>query len=312
MKDLRNVIIILALFSLSGCAATMGVKMKQDVSANATEKVDSKYTGPRRRVGVVAFENKTAYGQNRLGQAASDILITELVKTGKFIVVDRDKMEKLMEEQKLGLTGAIDPNTAAQMGKILGLNAIVTGAISNFGTRTTGSDYLVTQTKRQEASCTVDIRVVDAETGQILLADSGKGVSKVGSGSFLGLGTKGGYAESIEGDALRAAVSQLIVNITSQINKKPWSCRIAQVSNDKVYLSAGTESGLQIGQKLKVFSQGSEIKDPDSGLVIGHEEEEIGQVEIASHAGEKLSIANVVKGRTPQKGYICRLVEEPK
>ncbi len=294
---------------MAGCAAQTSVKMKQDVSANVTEKTESKYTGPRRRVGVVDFENKTAYGQGRLGQAASDILLTELVKTGKFIVVEREKMAKLMDEQKLGLTGAVDSNTAAQLGKVLGLNAIVTGAISNFGTRTTGSDYLVTQSKRQEATCTVDIRVVDAETGQILLADSGKGVSKVSSGGFLGMGTQGGYAESIEGDALRAAISQLIENITSQINKKPWSCRIPQVSPGKIYLSAGTESGLEVGQKLKVFSQGAEIKDPDSGIVLGREEEEIGQVEVASHAGEKLSLAKLVKGRSPQKGDLCRLVE---
>ena len=200
MNRLKGIVLSMGLLFLSGCAGTMGVKMKQDVSANVTEKVESKYTGPKRRVGVIDFENKTAYGQTRLGQAASDILITELVKTGKFIVVEREKVNKLLEEQKLGLTGAIDPNTAAQMGKVLGLNAIVTGAISNFGVRTTGSDYLITQTKRQEATCTIDVRVVDAETGQILFADSGKGVSKVGSGSFLGLGTRGGDAGRIEGD----------------------------------------------------------------------------------------------------------------
>ncbi|OGR81680.1 MAG: hypothetical protein A2636_03920, partial [Elusimicrobia bacterium RIFCSPHIGHO2_01_FULL_64_10] len=211
-----NLLFISAL--LGGCAAGTSVKMKQDVSANVTKKVESKYTGPKRRVGVVDFENKSAYGQSRLGQAASDILITELVKTGKFIVVERDKVNKILEEQKLGLTGAIDSNTAAQMGRILGLNAIITGAISNFGVRTTGSDYLIAQSKRQEATCTVDIRAVDAETGQILLADSGKGVSKVSSGGFLGMGTQGSYAESIEGDSLRAAISQLIENITSQIN----------------------------------------------------------------------------------------------
>ena len=70
---------------MPACAAKTSVKMKQDVSANVTEKVESKYTGPKRRVGVVDFENKTAYGQSRLGQAASDILITQLVKPAKFI-----------------------------------------------------------------------------------------------------------------------------------------------------------------------------------------------------------------------------------
>ncbi|MBI2915281.1 MAG: hypothetical protein HYY07_00305, partial [Elusimicrobia bacterium] len=291
---------------LGGCAARMGVKMKQDVSANVTEKVESKYTGPKRRVGVVDFENKTAYGQSRLGQAASDILITELVKTGKFIVVEREKVNKLLEEQKLGLTGAIDANTAAQMGKILGLNAIVTGAISNFGVRTTGSDYLITQSKRQEAACTVDIRVVDAETGQILHADSGKGVAKVASGSFLGLGTQGGYAESIEGDSLRAAVSQLIVYFTSQINKKPWSCRVADVEGTTVYLDAGMESGLESGQKLQAFKLGREIRSPRTGIVIGRTEEKLGELVIDSFFGENGSKAFVKSGRSPSPGDLCR------
>lgn len=309
MKLLKGIALSMGLLVLTGCAATMGVKMKQDVSANVTEKVESKYTGPKRRVGVIDFENKTAYGQTRLGQAASDILITELVKTGKFIVVEREKVNKLLEEQKLGLTGAIDPNTAAQMGKVLGLNAIVTGAISNFGVRTTGSDYLITQTKRQEATCTIDVRVVDAETGQILFADSGKGVSKVGSGSFLGLGTRGGYAESIEGDALRAAVSQMTINITSQINKKPWSCRVADVEGSTVYLDAGMDSGLEVGQKLAAFKLGREIKSPQTGLVIGRTEEKLGEIVIDSFFGENGSKGVVKTGRSPGPGDLCRMAQ---
>src|SRR6185295_6975736 len=112
----------------SGCAASQKTTMQQAVSSNVTQHAESQYTGPKRRVGIVDFENKTAYG-TRLGSSASDILVTELVKSGKFIVVERDKMAKLMEEQKLGMTGAIDPKTAASVGKIMGLNAIVTGSI---------------------------------------------------------------------------------------------------------------------------------------------------------------------------------------
>ena len=153
------------------------------------------------------------------------------------------------------------------------------------------------------------MRVVDAETGQILLADYGKGLSKVSSGGFLGMGTKGGYAESIEGDSLRAAVSQLIENITSQINKKPWSCRVAQVSSGKIYLNAGLEAGLEAGQKLSVFSLGAEIKGAESGLVIGQEEEELGEREISSFFGENGSIGRMLRGRTPKTGDLCRLRE---
>src|SRR3984893_5387421 len=148
-------------------------------------------------------------------------------------------MDKIMAQQKLGMTGAIDPTTAAKVGKILGLNAIVTGAISQFGEETEGSEYLITQSKSQVVKCTVDIRVVDAETGQILYADSGSGLGRKHTGGVFGLGTRAGYDETLEGEALRAAIVKFVNNIVTQIEKKPWSCRVADVDGQSVYLNAG-------------------------------------------------------------------------
>lgn len=306
MKRSHYLIFAAALISLTACSSGHSTRMTQAVSANVTGKTDSRYTGPKRRVGVIDFENKTAYG-GRLGTAATDILITELTKTGKFIVVERDKMDKLMEEQRLGMSGAIDPNTAAKMGKILGLNAIVTGSVSQFGVATTGSDYLLVQTKKQVADATVDIRVVDAETGQVLYADSGEGKSTSSNGQVLGLGTRGGYNETIEGEALRAAISQLVENITSQINKKQWSCRVADVQNGQVYLDAGQESGLQLGQKLTAYHLGREIKSPTTGLVIGFIQDRVGEIEVTDFFGENGAVAKIDSGSSPSPGDLAKL-----
>lgn len=283
--------------------------MEHTTTVQETKKVVSKYTGPKRRIGVVDFENKTAYGQARLGTAASDILLTELAKTGKFIVVERDKMGKLMEEQKLGMSGAIDPNTAAQVGRILGLNAIVTGSVSQFGVKTEGSEYLLAQSKRQVAEATVDIRVVDTETGQILHADSGKGVVKKTASSVLGLGTRTGYDETLEGEALRAAVVKFVDNIISQVNKKPWSCRVADVVGQDVYLNAGQQSGLEDGMKLSCFHLGREIKDPTTGLVIGFAEEPMGTLKIERFFGEDGSVGRMAGASLPSPKDLCRFIE---
>ncbi|MFH1725506.1 MAG: CsgG/HfaB family protein [Elusimicrobiota bacterium] len=310
-----------AVFGLAAAAALAGacaprttVKRKQAISAYETEKVESKYVGPKRRIGVVEFENKSAYGQARLGTAVSDILITELAKSGRFVVVERDKLNKVLDEQKLQASGAIDARTAVEVGKILGLNAIVTGAVSQFGVKTEGSEYGVVQSKRQTAEAVVDIRLVDVETGQVLYADSGKGEARSSKGTFLGLlGTKGGYDETIEGKALRASIAQFTENIVSQVNRKPWSCRIAAVRGELVYLNAGPTMGVEKGLKLDCFHLGKEILDPTTGLMLGHEEVPIGRVRVTGPLGDsgEGSIAALIdsEGTPPSPKDICRLAD---
>ena len=296
---------VMSMVVIAGCAPKTVVKQKQTMTIDKPEGKVS----PKRRVGVVDFQNKTKYGEARLGTSASDILLTELVKSGKFIVVERDKMNKLLEEQKLGMSGAIDPNTAAKMGKILGLNAIVTGSISQFGVENEGSEYLLAQSKKQTAKCTVDIRVVDVETGQVLYADSGSGLASKTARSVVGLGTRAGYDETLEGESLRAAIVKFMNNIVAQVEKKPWSCRVADAEGQSVYLNAGSDSNLPLGTKLTVYRAGRSIKDPTSGMVIGQTEEKIGELKTVRYFGDDGSVAELSSGAMPTAGDIVRVRE---
>ncbi|OGR93357.1 MAG: hypothetical protein A2992_06120 [Elusimicrobia bacterium RIFCSPLOWO2_01_FULL_59_12] len=306
MNHLKCILNLSLVVLIAGCSPSTTVKQKQPM----TQDENKAMAGLKRRIGVVDFQNKTTYGANRLGTSASDILITELAKSNRFIVVERDKLDKLMEEQKLGMSGAIDPGTAAKMGKILGLNAIVTGAISQFGQQTEGSEYLVTQSKNQVVKCAVDIRVVDVETGQVLYADSGAGLARKHTGGVFGLGTRAGYDETLEGEALRAAIVKFVNNIVTQVSKKPWSCRVADVEGQSVYLNAGHNSGLEIGQKLTAFHIGRPIKDPASGLVIGNTETKVGDLKVVRYFGDDGSVADLAGGTMPSAGDLARVKED--
>lgn len=311
---MRKLLLIAAAAVFAGaCAPSKSVKKRQTISVDETEKVTSKHTGPKRRVGVVEFENKSAYGQGRLGGAASDILVTELVKSGKFIVVERDRMAKILEEQKLQGGGLIDSATAVKIGQIMGLEAIVVGSVSQFGVKKEGSDYLITQSKRQVAEVAVDLRLIDVQSGQVILADSGKGAAKTTKASFLGMGTKGGYDETLEGEALRAALVQFVENAASQLNRKAWSCMIADAYGEELYLNAGQDSGVKPGLKLDCYRQGAEIRDPRSNLVIGHREEYIGRAEVERYCGEggDCAVARITKaaGSAAKARDVCRLAK---
>jgi len=227
----------------------------------------------------------------------------------KLVKHERTKLDKIMEEQKLQTTGLVDANTASKIGRILGLDAIVIGSISQFGVKTGGSDYLITQSKQQVAECTVDIRVIEVETGRVLYIDSGKGVAKSSKGSFLGMGTKGGYDETLEGEALRAAIAKFVDNIVDQVNKRPWSCRVAEVDGNTIYLDAGRESNLKLGTRLVIYRLGKEIKSPDTGMVIGRTEEKAGEIEVIDYFGDNGSTAKIISGSNVQRGNLCRLVK---
>ena len=262
--------------------------------------------GPRLRVAVVEFENKTTYG-SRLGTAAADILVTELGKTDRFILIERTKLAKLFEEQKLGMTGAVDADTAARMGRVLGAAAIVTGAVTQFGVQTKGTDMLITESKQQVADAVVDVRVIDVETSQILYAESGEGRAETKTGTFLGLGSSASYNEAMEGNALRAAITSLAANLTVRLSKIPWTCRVADLDGETIYLDAGLRSGLAIGTELDVIRLGAEIKSPATGVVIGRRESRIGKAKIVQHFGEDGSVAMMTEGSRPGRGDLMRM-----
>lgn len=292
---------------LVGCGVSTNVRKEDAISVKQTPQTTAKYKGVKRRVAVVDFSNKTAYGQ-RLGTAASDILITELNKTGDFILIERERLDKIIQEQKLSLTGIIDSRTAASIGNLLGAGAIVTGSITDFGVKTESGGMIITQGKKQTASCTVDIRVVDVSTGRVLFADSGKGIAEKSSGTFLGVGSKSGYDETLEGASLRAAIVKLTENIVSQINTCAWSCNIVEATQDKFYIDAGKASGLETGKYLEVFRPGKEIVSPSTGVVLGREEKKTARVQVIEMFGEDAAVVKVLEGNV-EKGDICRINE---
>ncbi|HDH97346.1 MAG TPA: hypothetical protein ENF73_06445, partial [Proteobacteria bacterium] len=253
--------------------------------------------GPKKRVAVLEFANKSRYGRNKLGPAATDVLITELVKSGLFIVVERDRLNKLLEEQKLERTAGFDPATAARAGRLLGVNAVVIGAITEFGVKQEGVEAFGYKKKVQTAECTVDIRVVETETGRVLYADSGHGIFTYETKEFMGMGQKAGYNQVLADKALRAAISQFLNNVIAQISYIEWSGRIAKVSGNQIIVNAGQQTGLKIGDVLVVRGLGEEVIDPDTGLSLGREPGPVkGEIQVVEFFGEDASICKVVSG----------------
>ena len=72
------------------------------------------------RIAVLEFVNKAdnQYWWHGGAAAMQDVFVTELVKSGKFRVMEREQIAAIMQEKGLTLSGDIDPSTAMQIGKL--------------------------------------------------------------------------------------------------------------------------------------------------------------------------------------------------
>ncbi len=312
LKKIGLLISLGCLWTLFGCAGLPGGKSSATPAPEAGSKPVSQapkitHKGPKLRVGIVDFVNKSSYGAGRLGTSASDILTTELFKTGAFIVVERAQLKQVLGEQSLGQTGVVNPETAAQAGRVLGLNALVTGSISQFGVSTGGADYGVYRQKVQTAKCTVDVRVVDASTGQLYFADSGKGEFEKKAQEVLGMGTRAGYDETLGQEALRSAITKFMDNLVQKLQNVEWSGAVASVSGNEIYINAGREVGLNLGDVLTVHTLGKEIIDPHTKVSLGRTRGAVkGELQVAE-IDEKFTIAKVLSGTGFQVGDMVKM-----
>ena len=103
------------------------------------------------RVGVLEFDEKNDIGIDKAGVIIPEILVSHLKSIGKYQLTERVLLKEILEEQKLQLSGLIDDTTAAEVGKIYGLEAIIVGSVMKIINTTTISG-----------------RVVAVETGEIL------------------------------------------------------------------------------------------------------------------------------------------------
>ena len=317
VRSLQILFLLAALLAIWSCATMPGagggqaagtqLAQAQPAAQPAAPARQITHKGPKLRVGIVDFANKTSYGAGRLGSSASDILTTELFKTGAFIVVERAQLKQVLGEQALGQTGAVNPETAAQAGRVLGLNALVTGSVSQFGVSTGGADYGIYKQKVQTAKCTVDVRVVDASTGQLYFADSGKGEFERKAQEVLGLGTRAGYDETLGQEALRSAITKFMDNLVQKLESVEWSGAVAMVSSPEVYINAGKDVGLNPGDILVVQTLGQEIYDPQTKVLLGRARGAVKGELLVTEIQERMTITRVRSGMGFQVGDMVKL-----
>jgi curli biogenesis system outer membrane secretion channel CsgG len=272
----------------------------------------------KRRIAVLDFDYATVhqwvydiFGSDQdIGKGIADMLVTNLVRNGTYSVIERKQLDQVLREQNFQQSGRADPSSAVQLAKILGVDAIIIGSITQFGrddkklgvggagVHVGGIGIGGFGKKSAKAVVQIDARIVSTTTAEILGVATGHGESKrsgltlagglaiggTGGAGVLDMGSSN-FANTIIGEATRSAVDSLTGQLAAaagsiQETKVEIRALVADVSGGEVTINVGTGAGVKVGAEYDVVRPGREIKDPATGRVLRRTTTPVGRLKV--------------------------------
>ena len=294
---------------------------------------NSSGTARKKRIAVFDFDYATVHQYSYaifgrdidVGRGISDLLVTMLVKDGTYSVIERKNLDKILGEQNFSNSDRANPASAARIGKLLGVDAIIVGSVTQFGndTKNTGVGGVGAglgkvglggfSRKESKAIVGIDSRIVDIDTAEILAVAEGKGESKRtstsmtgGGGGWGGFGAGGvnfgasDFQNTIIGEATKAATEMLSTNLIAGNSKLAVRTvvvegLVAAADGGQIIINVGAKSGLKVGDQMNVERLSREIKDPSTGKVIRRMTAPVGVIKITD-VDDQSAVGSVVSG----------------
>jgi curli biogenesis system outer membrane secretion channel CsgG len=292
--------------------------------------------------GTVTTSIAAIFGtQVNVGKGILALFTKRLAQDGKYRIVERQKLQKVLSEQDLGASNRVKQGTNAKIGRVIGADAILMGTITVFGTDTrnnrvnagaaTGGRLggvlggISVGKKSDKAIVEISYRLIDAESSEVIAVGEARGESKRTSNGFGVAGFKGGaggaggvdmsssnFLETVIGEATVDCVNKLaeIANSKDQQiapKSSEVEAKIAEIAGNKIYLAAGGNDGVQQCDRFEVSRVIKEIKDPSTGEVLDLQVEKVGEL-MVMEVRDKISIAYFNGSSMPKVGYVAKKI----
>jgi len=268
------------------------------------------FYGPKQRIAVAEVEIVTGEVSGDVAEQIEEMFVTALQETGQFIVVERKALQEILAEQRLGLTGLVDSEAASKVGSLLGAQALIKVVVTDWSVSRVGAQIGPVGIAQKTGRITIDLRIFDTSKGVVHFSRSFSTKVTADWGSFAVGGVSIRFdAKTPLGKAVQGLIGEAVASIVSEMQAIPWQGRVVLVEEEKMYVNAGRNVGLRVGDYLEVFKRGEELKDPDTGLSLGFAKEAVGLLQIYN-VEEQFTIARLVTGQAGRKGDIVTYVRE--
>ncbi len=233
------------------------------------------------------------WGSSDLGKGVSDELVTALLNLNpkRFRLIEREQVEKVITEHDFGASGRVDARSAAKIGKILGVQYLAIGRITEFTIKTSGGALNLggksLGVKTSIAIVAIDVRLVDASSAEIICAVTGRGEKKKSdlniSIDYTSIDFSGSeFQDSYLGQALRSAVNQVAKGLGDKVAGTTGSLMgtVAYVKDKMVMINIGSNAGVKVGMIFVVQHIIDEVTDPDTGEVLDTVVEKVAEIKV--------------------------------
>lgn len=216
-------------FLLAACAAMLitgcATESSRVVETPKVQTLNTAYQGQKIAVSIGRFSNQSSYqngvfsdGEDRLGNQAQTILISNLQQSGRFSVLDRSNMRAIKEESAL----------SKEAQNIKGARYVITGDVTEFGRKTTGDHQLfgiLGKGKTQTAYAKVNLNVVDVKNSEVIYSTQGAGEYELSNREVLGFGGSAGYDSTLNGKVLSLAIIEAVNNLTRGLESGAFNAK---------------------------------------------------------------------------------------
>lgn len=308
---MRKFCILTFLLFIVSCAANV---IRRDAQGNSlNSRRDQLPNLPKsfvkKKVALLSFFNESPYGGDDLGITASEELGKEMSRTDQFLL---DPMAKKIfgSSKEIYAGGGAKLVQLSRQAKVNGINFVVFGRVIDARFRERTDEIgLIRQTKSY-AESRIEVRLFDVNSNKEIFTEELKGYADDSSYRFFQADQESrlDYRRELLRYSVKVASRRIIPKILSISSKLEWVGRVAKIVGSKIYINAGRTSGINIGDILKVMTEGDEIYDPDTGALIGVAKGEIkGTIEVIDYFGPDGAIAILHSGGSVLEGDFVQL-----
>ncbi|MBF0315947.1 MAG: hypothetical protein HQK50_12695 [Oligoflexia bacterium] len=263
----------------------------------------------RKKLALLTFFNEGQYGGDDLGIIATEELRAELGRSQEFIV-DTEDANVFGPSKEVYSGGGWKLTLLSKKARLSGINLVVFGRVVFARIREKMDEVGFVRETKSYAESKVEVKIFDVASNKEVYSEVLDGYANDTSYKFYleKAEDKEEYKQELLRYVVKVAIRKSIPKVVEISSRMSWTGRVAKIIGSKIYVNAGRKSGLQIGDVLKVVTEGHEVFDPENGGIIGTTQGEVkGTLEIIDYFGPDGAVSLLHSGGAVSEGDFVQL-----